>query len=194
MHYVSRLLVFLGSFWTFRYCETTKNSEIAMILHRPIRALSFPNNSNMGIFLALVFPLAGSLKSVSLSYFFEANYYLPPNSTYFEPYYYPHASRKKRSIDRTTIYQALENKFESSGFPGRECLLRSICETAESPVRHNGILGDIMHVLFTPSSSMKEDDLSEDFFEAEFVGRNGSCSKYHPMCPLGLFDMIGTWA
>ncbi|XP_015609914.1 uncharacterized protein LOC107274866 [Cephus cinctus] len=193
MYNISIILALLNAILIFQYVETAENSEIAKILHRPIRALSFPDNSNMGLFLALSIPLIDPLYSVSLSYYFEANYRLPPNSTYFEPYYSPYASRKKRSIDRTTIYQALENKYESSGFPGRECLLRSICETAESPVRHNGILGDIMHVLFTPSSSMKEDDLSEDFFEAEFVGRNGSCSKYQPMCPVGLFDVIGTW-
>lgn len=37
----------------------------------------------------------------------------------------------------------------SFGLKGRECLLRTICETAESPLRHNGLMGDILHIIFT---------------------------------------------
>ncbi|KAL6428969.1 hypothetical protein ACFW04_008054 [Cataglyphis niger] len=167
------------------------NSDIAEILHRPIRSLTFPKNSNMGIFVALAVPLENPLNSISLSYFFEANYVLPPNITYFEPW--TELKRRKRTIDRATIYRVLESKFESSGNPGRECLLRAICETSEYPLRHNGIIGDIMHVLFTPSASRHE-GLPRDIVEAELVGRNGSCSKYQPQCPLGLFDLIGVFA
>ncbi|XP_072764320.1 uncharacterized protein [Anoplolepis gracilipes] len=167
------------------------NSDIAEILHRPIRSLTFPENSNMGIFVALAVPLENPLNSISLSYFFEANYVLPPNITYFGPW--TELKRRKRAIDRVTIYRVLESKFESSGSPGRECLLRAICETSEYPLRHNGIIGDIMHVIFTPSAS-KHEGLPKDVVEAELVGRNGSCSKYQPQCPLGLFDLIGVLA
>ncbi|XP_029158871.1 uncharacterized protein LOC114931097 [Nylanderia fulva] len=169
----------------------TANSDIAEILHRPIRSLSFPANSNMGIFVAIAVPLENPLNSISLSYFFEANYVLPPNITYFEPW--TELKRRKRTIDRATIYRVLESKFESSGNPGRECLLRAICETSEYPLRHNGMIGDIMHVIFTPSASRHE-GLPRDVVEAELVGRNGSCFKYQPQCPLGLFDLIGVLA
>ncbi|XP_012232285.1 uncharacterized protein [Linepithema humile] len=167
------------------------NSDIAEILHRPIRSLTFPTSSNMGIFVALSVPLEDPLNSISLSYFFEANYSLPLNITYFEPW--TERKKRRRSIDRTTIYRVLESKFESSGYPGRECLLRAICETSEFPLQHNGMIGDIMHVLFSPSTSRHE-ELPQDIVEAELVGRNGSCSKYQPQCPLGLFDLIGVLA
>ncbi|XP_011879980.1 PREDICTED: uncharacterized protein LOC105568721 [Vollenhovia emeryi] len=167
------------------------NSDIAEILHRPIRSLTFPENSNMGIFVALAVPLEDPLNSISLSYFFEANYVLPPNITYPEPW--TGVKRRKRNIERATVYRVLESKFESSGYSGRECLLRAICETAELPLRHNGLIGDIVHVIFTPSTSRHE-GLPRDVVEAELVGRNGSCAKYQPQCPLGLFDLIGVLA
>ncbi|XP_018306185.1 uncharacterized protein [Mycetomoellerius zeteki] len=167
------------------------NSDIAKILHRPIRSLTFPKNSNMGIFVALAVPLEHPLSSISLSYFFEANYVLPPNITSLEPW--TGLKRRKRNIERATIYRVLESKFESSGYSGRECLLRAICETSEFPLQHNGLIGDIMHVIFTPSTSRYE-GLPRDVIEAELVGRNGNCSKYQPQCPLGLFDLIGVLA
>ncbi|XP_014470429.1 PREDICTED: uncharacterized protein LOC106742206 [Dinoponera quadriceps] len=148
----------------------------------------------MGIFVALAVPLEDPLSSISLSYFFEANYVLPANITFFEPWYVGgKRRRRRRSIDRAAIYRVLENKFESTGYSGRECLLRAICETSEFPLQHNGVIGDIVHVLFTPSSSRRE-ELPRDVSEAELVGRNGSCSKYQPRCPLGLFDLIGVLA
>ncbi|XP_011166500.2 uncharacterized protein LOC105200564 [Solenopsis invicta] len=167
------------------------NSDIAEILHRPIRSLTFPEHSNMGIFVALAVPLEDPLNSISLSYFFEANYVLPPNITYLEPW--RRIERRKRNIERATIYRVLESKFESSGYSGRECLLRAICETSAFPLQHNGLIGDIMHVIFTPSTSRHE-GLPRDVVEAELVGRNGSCSKYQLQCPLGLFDLIGVLA
>ncbi|KOX71227.1 hypothetical protein WN51_04251 [Melipona quadrifasciata] len=41
-----------------------------------------------------------------------------------------------------------------------------------------------------PTSSRHE-PLPQDILQAEVVGRNGSCSKYRPQCPVGLFDLIG---
>ncbi|KAL0110216.1 hypothetical protein PUN28_013691 [Cardiocondyla obscurior] len=169
----------------------TANSDIAEILHRPIRSLTFPEFSNMGIFVAIAVPLEHPLSSISLSYFFEANYVLPPNITYPEPW--TEVKRRKRNIERATVYRVLESKFESLGYSGRECLLRAICETSEYPLQHNGLIGDIVHVIFTPSTSRHE-GLPRDVIEAELVGRNGNCSKYRPQCPAGLFDLIGVLA
>ncbi|XP_033209450.1 uncharacterized protein LOC117168141 [Belonocnema kinseyi] len=166
-----------------------QNSEMASILHRPIRALAFPPSSSVGLFFAIAVPLEAPDQSIFLSYFFESTYPLPTNYT---SDFVPLIERKKRSIDRKTIYGAIENKFESAGFSGRECLLRSICETSEQPLRHNGFLGDVFHVLFTPSTSERE-DLPQDIVDAELVGRNGSCLKYNLLCPMGLFDLIGTF-
>ncbi|XP_076283723.1 uncharacterized protein LOC143210604 isoform X2 [Lasioglossum baleicum] len=177
-----------------RVCSKSTNSELAEILRRPIRALTFPEESQSGLFLALAVPLADPYKSISLANFFEAGYPLPTNATDELLWTETELARKKRrtrrSLDRATVYQVIENKFISYGYQGHECLLRAICETSEHTLRHNGLIGDILHVIFTPTSSRHE-ELPQDILQAEVVGRNGGCSKYQPQCPVGLFDLIG---
>ncbi|XP_034935145.1 uncharacterized protein [Chelonus insularis] len=164
------------------------NSELSKILHRPIRALSFPEFSSMGLFFALAVPLPDPQKAVSLSYFFEASYELPVNDTVF--WEWKDKRRRKRAIDRVTIFELFRNKFESFGFPGKECLLRSICETSQFDLQDNGVLGDMLNVIFKPSTSQPE-DLPQDIVEAELIGQTASCTKYHQNCPVGLLDLIG---
>ncbi|KAF3429488.1 hypothetical protein E2986_06887 [Frieseomelitta varia] len=165
------------------------NSELAKVLHRPIRSLTFPEESTSGLFVALAIPLEDPYKSISIADFFEATYTLPTNaSEYF--WLINEQRRRRRSLDRATLYQVVENKFVNYGYQGHECLLRAICETSEHSLRHNGLIGDILHVIFTPTSSRHE-PLPRDILQAEVVGRNGSCSKYRPQCPVGLFDLIG---
>lgn len=37
-----------------------------------------------------------------------------------------------------------------AGLNGEKCLLKAICETAEEPyTEHNGVVGDIIHIIFT---------------------------------------------
>ncbi|CAK9833936.1 hypothetical protein ANTRET_LOCUS10545 [Anthophora retusa] len=166
------------------------NSELAEILHRPIRSLIFPEESTAGLFFALAIPLEDPYKSVSIADFFEATYNLPTNASDEALWLNGGERRKRRSLDRTTLYDVVENKFVNHGYQGHECLLRAICETSEHSLRHNGLIGDILHVIFTPRSSRHE-QLPQDILQAEVVGRNGSCSKYRPQCPVGLFDLIG---
>lgn len=51
---------------------------------------------------------------------------------------------------RFTLYKGIEKLAESSGMPGRPCLLRSICEISEAPFTYgNGILGELAHLIMT---------------------------------------------
>lgn len=51
---------------------------------------------------------------------------------------------------RFTLYKGIEKLAEVSGMPGRPCMLRSICETAEVPFSYgNGILGELAHLILT---------------------------------------------
>lgn len=105
--------------------------------------------------------------------------------------------------------------FISAGYNGHDCLLRAICEAAEIPLGlHNGVLGDLMHIIFTydlwtkeyffaeipnytfviffifsPSSSAKENILY-DFYDAELHGTMSMCKFYSKNCPKGIFDWI----
>ncbi|XP_011304067.1 uncharacterized protein [Fopius arisanus] len=91
-------------------------------------------------------------------------------------------------VDRRTIYGMLESKFQDFGLPGRVCLLRFICETAQWKIsRHNGLTGDLLRILLTPSSSADE-DLPDDYTLAE--EQPDDCDKTYSRCPIGIYDYI----
>lgn len=50
---------------------------------------------------------------------------------------------------RQRFYLFIENQLQSWGRNGRDCLFRTICEVAESPLKHNGLIGELLHVFFT---------------------------------------------
>ncbi|TMW41221.1 hypothetical protein DOY81_013699, partial [Sarcophaga bullata] len=89
-------------------------------------------------------------------------------------------------------YKGLEGLANRMGLSGRACVLKSICETAETPFHYyNGLLGELLHILLTPSSS--SDKLSEhadnEYFQAEHLGRSGAnCQKVYKDCPRSLVD------
>ncbi|XP_033207457.1 uncharacterized protein LOC117167017 [Belonocnema kinseyi] len=166
-------------------------------VHRNIRALSYPEESLMGLFFALAIPLDDpvSTKSISVAFFFEANYELPNNITEFQSsvdndHRDKRSAGQRHSINRKTIYAILESKFESLGFPGKQCLLRCICETARQPLHpHNGLVGDLMHITLTPSSTADE-GLPIEYVRAEQVGFQGDCETIYSLCPFAIYDYI----
>ncbi|KAI4485684.1 hypothetical protein M0802_012608 [Mischocyttarus mexicanus] len=90
--------------------------NITEIARRHVRGLSYPEESEMGIFFALAIPLDDPITtySMSVAFFFEANYKLPTkedtnlNGKEKES----KNERKSRSIDRSTVYSILESKFK----------------------------------------------------------------------------------
>lgn len=170
------------------------DSEL-LVLSRKVRYALFPDASTMGLYLAVAVPLEDASYSVSLSWNFEANYQLPSNYTeLILPFVLAGASRSERQFSRRNAYQMVEKRFRSYGLKGRECLLRTICEAAESPLRHNGLMGDILHIIFTPSTSAEE-NLHPSYSTAEELGRSGQdCRALYPRCPLGLLDTIAPFA
>ncbi|GAB0088583.1 uncharacterized protein DMENIID0001_030400 [Sergentomyia squamirostris] len=103
----------------------------------------------------------------------------------------PHKRYVSNSLfTRKKIYKMLEGKLRSHGHFGKPCLLRAICEEAEEPIHdHNGVLGDIIHIILTPSTSIRE-DLHPEYYKAEELGRSGECSKYKKYCPCNILDYI----
>ncbi|KYM89667.1 hypothetical protein ALC53_01979 [Atta colombica] len=135
------------------------------------------------IFFALGIPLDIPDKSVAVSFYFEANYALPfeLNSSYFyEGTYYA-----KRSLSRQLVYKVITSKIDSFGYPGLDCLLRTICEAGKYSLNENGVLGDILRIIFTPSMSMNE-DLPDEIIEAE---NEQHCNQRYERCPVNLLDL-----
>uniref|UniRef100_A0A1B0G4A5 Uncharacterized protein n=1 Tax=Glossina morsitans morsitans TaxID=37546 RepID=A0A1B0G4A5_GLOMM len=104
-------------------------------------------------------------------------------------------TRKERSIvpsllTRTHFYQILIDKFTSFGFEGETCLLRLICETNSSELGNvNGILGNVMHVIFSPSTSQDE-NLPTKYHQAEIDGIDDQCERYAELCQENILDFV----
>ncbi|XP_055605717.1 uncharacterized protein LOC129753896 [Uranotaenia lowii] len=161
--------------------------------------------SSNGILLAIAIPLEVPGRNIYLSHNFEMNYGLPTNVTQFRLWYtlfkdtrynIPEAIRRKRRMvdqsrfSRSFFYRLLAERMDMYGYNGTACIHKSICEAPEMRLHeHNGVLGDIMHVAFTPSASEVE-SLPSSYREAEINGMRSDCTKYQQHCPLGLFDLI----
>ncbi|XP_060804572.1 uncharacterized protein LOC106143285 [Amyelois transitella] len=107
--------------------------------------------------------------------------------------------QEPQRMNRWDFYKILEHMAERYGYSGRPCLLRTICEAAEVPFTHeNGLLAEIGHILFTPSTT--KDALSHhtdnEYHAAERLGREagGNCETLFPECEgsiLETFTEIG---
>ncbi|XP_034475678.1 uncharacterized protein LOC117782755 [Drosophila innubila] len=101
--------------------------------------------------------------------------------------------RQKRELSlmtRKTFYAMLRDKLERSGYPPEACLLRLICETNDSTLGEiNGLLGNIVHIIFTPSSS-RDEQLPSVYYQAESDGLQQQCAAYNNDCPHNVLDLI----
>ncbi|KRT82073.1 hypothetical protein AMK59_4458, partial [Oryctes borbonicus] len=140
-----------------------------------------------------------------MSYYFEANYGVPGNET--EEEYPPLVARdgttrdlienindeykSLKTVSRKLVYNIFETKLTTHGYPGHLCLLRAICETGLMSVTEvNGVLGDILHIIFTPSSS-KNEEVDDEYKQAEHNGRTkGNCDMYYEGCNISFLDLI----
>jgi len=78
-------------------------------------------------------------------------YYLPTAASQWTS---PPDIMMKREIPNKALldaYLPIEKFLEQNGFVGRACLLRSICEAANSPFNHESmdLLEEIAHVILT---------------------------------------------
>ncbi|XP_046678386.1 uncharacterized protein LOC124366134 isoform X2 [Homalodisca vitripennis] len=170
-------------------------------LSRQKRYLTIPYGSAIGILLAFAIPVDLPNQDVLLSWNFEGNYNLPDQLYYFgtaptvpdlnqDPDLGDPARRSLRSLTRRHTYQLFQQRLNMFGFDGQACMLRMICEISQTTLEHNGLMGQLLHVLFTPSSS-KAEDIPAEFIDAETRGTAGSdCYQLYPSCPESLLDMF----
>ncbi|KAM8712701.1 hypothetical protein ACLKA7_013090 [Drosophila subpalustris] len=94
-------------------------------------------------------------------------------------------------LSRTKFYELLSRRFEQHGFGSNDqCLLRLICEANSAQLgNHNGVLGSLIHVMFSPSSSQYE-ALPHRYYTAESKGKQDYCTGYHAKCGRSLLDLI----
>ncbi|KAH8404822.1 hypothetical protein KR222_004645 [Zaprionus bogoriensis] len=149
-------------------------------------------------------------ETVVSGYALRLQYFLPNNASqvtriYFKPQpisdrrYRGHSKMQSKlnlaSIYRWIIYRGIEMILQKKGLPGHSCLLRVICEHASLPLTHeSGLLGELLHIVLTPSSSRDALGMSKDqaYLSAERFGRRGgSCeAAYGHRCKRSALDMI----
>uniref|UniRef100_A0A182LRB5 Uncharacterized protein n=1 Tax=Anopheles culicifacies TaxID=139723 RepID=A0A182LRB5_9DIPT len=191
----------------------TESADIITEHGRSKRTLVYTFNSCAGVLIALSIPLLITGRNIFMSYNFEANYNMPTDSTDFtqgilkkgdNDQIHEGEARKARdtsrmltstpkqsSLSRKKFYRTIELNLQRYGFAGKRCILRMICDLAETPLGHeNGVLGDVLQLIFTPSLSQDE-NLPSEFARAEQLGREqGNCNKYRAHCPASPIDLV----
>uniref|UniRef100_A0A182IJS9 Uncharacterized protein n=1 Tax=Anopheles atroparvus TaxID=41427 RepID=A0A182IJS9_ANOAO len=180
-------------------------------LERAKRWLSFPVNGGVAkMVFGFVVPIRffHPLPRVIVNtYNLQANYRIP--ATIIFPH--PESVFKNRALaaqgqqatdgprgptsgdrSRRQLFEMLEQGWDRQGRAGHACLLRAVCEVAETPLKHNGLIGEIIDVIFTPSPT---DELDAEYQSAQTYGRAGfNCLQCYPDCPMGqgFFDTVST--
>ncbi|KAJ8961621.1 hypothetical protein NQ314_005911, partial [Rhamnusium bicolor] len=109
----------------------------------------YVNSFTYGLTVPLVLPK----RLINLSWCAQSNYNLPFNVSNFTPMTI--ATRENNNfldISRKKFYKYIVQYLDGLGLDGEECLLRSICEIAETPMyikEQNTLLEKIVHFVFT---------------------------------------------
>uniref|UniRef100_A0A8W7PTP9 Uncharacterized protein n=1 Tax=Anopheles coluzzii TaxID=1518534 RepID=A0A8W7PTP9_ANOCL len=131
-------------------------------------------------------------RSLNLSLNVQANYRILPAIIFPRPesIFKNRANSEYTDTSRKQFYELVERMLTGWNRNGRSCLLRTICEVAETPLHHNGLVGELFEVVFTPHET---DQLGSEYTLARQYGANGvDCRRMYAECPLGhgLLDTI----
>ncbi|XP_019541051.2 uncharacterized protein LOC109411879 [Aedes albopictus] len=189
------------------------------ILERHKRTLLLTEDAATGILAAIAIPLVKEKPSgvdIFCSYNFEANYGMTEEaSDWTDPFKRFRVAenqnglldaaggeggerRKRQSlafrpsdgVTRRRLYHVIEQQLWVAGYDGRKCLLRAICEASRIGFQdHNGVLGDLIQIILSPSLSTDE-QLPKEFYTAEKIGLYSDCSRYRKHCAKDLLELF----
>uniref|UniRef100_A0A182JQ01 Uncharacterized protein n=1 Tax=Anopheles christyi TaxID=43041 RepID=A0A182JQ01_9DIPT len=179
-------------------CGTNETAPFAVQHNRDRRyVLSFPVNGGVAkVIFGFVAPVRFHhmlKRSLNLGINVQANYRILANIIFPHP---DSVWKNRYSEDayvetgRRQLYELLEKflgRTDDGRSPGaasaRACLLRTICEVADTPLTHNGMVGEILDVVFSPGDT---DDLPDEYKIARRYGANGvDCGRMYAECPFG---------
>lgn len=136
-------------------CDSNRTEFSNEVHHRDKRFVSFVIGGGVAkIVLGALFPVFFHHKlkrSLNCAVNLQANYAIPSQIVWPVPEQVFKERLSDESVDnsRPQLYKVLERMIDNWGRNGRECLLRTICEVAETPLSHNGMFGEILDVIFT---------------------------------------------
>ncbi|XP_012529567.1 uncharacterized protein LOC105832833 [Monomorium pharaonis] len=185
---------FLLSFLVL-YCwksESSVSRSRRQILYPP--PIVYPYGGTFKLIVGFAVPVQLSGRILVYGQNLQFQYLLPQNATLFTEFFASSSRRRRESVswnERMTIYRLLEEEFERRGINGRECMKKSICETATTPLEDEGLVGELFHLLLTPRKS--DTPLESEYLQALEFGRGyQDCSRIYRSClpGQGILDQI----
>jgi len=94
--------------------------------------------------------------------------------------------------DQLDILKRVEGSLDKAGIPGRQCVLKAICELSETPINDWSLVGETLMNVLMPKRDLAGDNPDfEDYIQAEDVGRDhGDCWSFYPECSYSIFNFV----
>ncbi|KAK6631283.1 hypothetical protein RUM44_005809 [Polyplax serrata] len=91
------------------------------------------------------------------------------------------------------LYIRMEKLLDSTGFDGKSCVLRTICETAQYILPRQGIIEEVFRLIFMYTtegdSDVKVRALESPYFEAHQAGESNQDCDLLYSCPVSILQM-----
>ncbi|XP_014207336.1 uncharacterized protein LOC106638594 [Copidosoma floridanum] len=166
-------------------------NESVLLFPQPTSVFQF----TIGVSVPIVMSKKGG---IVFSVGFQFNYALPMNLSQLEPMVIHARADDPTQLSLAHVYASIEGLLERYGWrEGRSCLLRTICELADTPIDRTGtdIVEEIIHLLLTPSEDGSNGhgwtDEARLYEEAEWLGsQGGTCSTAYRDCVSSPLDYI----
>nr|XP_049702282.1 uncharacterized protein LOC126055745 [Helicoverpa armigera] len=199
---VSLLVLVLLSCAQFSALSKVKDDSKSNVLSRRKRYVAFPEGSSFSCAGCMTVGLIGQPAPSSSpgTFTFSVNWaiaYELPNVTetsiYFLQKKYFNKQHLQKRINRRELYGKLEAILDNMGYSGRECILKTLCETTQRLVPHgDNVLEEMFRTLFTmpPTKLLPTEPLEHAIYDAAHrLGRIvDSCDRFK--CPISLVDLI----
>ncbi|CAD1473156.1 unnamed protein product [Heterotrigona itama] len=159
--------------------------------------LVYPIGGTFKLVLGLGVPVQLSGQILVYGQNVQFQYPLPDNATFFTDYFENSSRRRRRRAswnERASVYDILQRELDMRNIDGKTCLKKDICEAASTPLKDEGLVGELLHLLLTPDYG-DNFTIDKEYLEAAMAGRKQeNCSMIYSLCPagLGILDRISS--
>ncbi|KAG4065071.1 hypothetical protein HA402_007468 [Bradysia odoriphaga] len=174
--------------------KVVENAEKS--LSRRKRYLAFPEGASLTLAFCETLGFVGTPVSKWLTYQLDWGvvYDLPNETWVIHQRHYKQPRPVALRRNRRDLYGKLETVIDSMGFNGRECILRSLCESKQSfDNKEPNMVEKLLSTLFSLPKSKVLSFEHEDTREYDLAHRRGEankpCALAYPDCNLSLIRM-----
>ncbi|XP_017758792.1 PREDICTED: uncharacterized protein LOC108549786 [Eufriesea mexicana] len=151
--------------------------------------LVYPLSGIFKLIVGLAVPVQLSGQILVYGQNFQFQYMLPDNATFFTNFFEDSSRGRRRRAswdERAPVYDILRQELDRRNIDGKGCLMKNICEAASTPLKDEGLVGELIHLLLTPDHG-NFTGTDEEYLEAAMAGRrHEDCSTIYSTCPTGL--------